>query len=593
MREADIRAAIQAVRSGALSRRAFIARLTAVGLPGPMAAALLPMSDAAGAQTGKPFYEPVRRGGGGALRMLFWQGPTLLNPHFASGSKDQAACRLFYEPLVDWDRDGNLYPMLAQEVPSLANGGLARDGRSVTWKLKPDVTWHDGKPFTADDVVATWEYARDPATAAITHGSFRSIQVRKVDALTVRHEFDRPTPFWVDAALHCVLPRHLFAAFRGATSRDAPANSRPVGTGPYRFVDMVPGDLVRGELNPTYHQPLKPHFDTVTIKGGGDALSAARAVLQTGEYDFAWNLQIEDEILRRLEEGGRGTLDFAHGGHVEFLMLNHADPWSEVDGERASPASRHPVLLDPAVREALALLVDRDSIQRFLYGRGGVGTANFLVNPARYTSTRKGLGHDPARAEALLEAAGWKRGPDGVRQRDGKRLKFLFQTSVNATRQKVQGLLRQAAQRVGIELELKSTTASVFFSSDPGSQDTATKFLADLQMYQQGRNGPDPGRFMEMFCSWQIASRENKWEGRNVIRWRHERYDRTFRAAEVEVDPVRRAALLIELNDLVCEDGAIVPIVYRPAISALTRRLRAPISGWTVETAQIADWFKA
>ncbi|MDP4301088.1 peptide ABC transporter substrate-binding protein [Leptothrix discophora] len=593
MREAEIRAALQAVESGALSRRGFIARLVAAGLPAPMAASLLPIAGEARAQAGASTYEPSRRGGGGALRLLFWQGPTLLNPHFASGSKDVAACRLFYEPLVDWDRDGNLFPLLAREVPSLANGGVARDGLSVTWKLKPGVTWHDGTPFTADDVVATWAYARDPATATITHGSFRSIQVRKIDALTVRHEFERPTPFWVDAALHPVLPRHLFAAFQGAGSRDAPANARPVGTGPYRFLELVPGDLVRGELNPTYHQPLKPHFDSVTIKGGGDALSAARAVLQTGEYDYAWNIQVEDDILRRLEESGKGTLDFAPGGNIEYLMLNHADPWTEVDGERAAPGSRHPLLLEPAVRQALALLVDRDSIQRFLYGRGGVGSANFLVNPPRYTSRRSGPGHDPARAEALLEAAGWKRGPDGIRLREGKRLRLLFQTSVNPTRQKVQGLLRQATQRAGIELELKATTASVFFSSDPASNDTAVKFLADLQMYQQGRNGPDPGRFMEMFCSWQLASRTNKWEGRNVIRWRHEAYDRTFRAAEVEVDPVRRAALLIELNDLVCNDGAIVPILYRPAVSALARRLRAPISGWTVETAQIADWFKA
>ncbi len=104
-------------------------------------------------------YKPTKRGGGGALRVLWWQGPTLLNPHFATGTKEQDASRIFHEPLARWDPDGDLVPVLAAEIPSRENGGLAADGKSVTWKLKRGVTWHDGKPFTADDVVFNWQYA--------------------------------------------------------------------------------------------------------------------------------------------------------------------------------------------------------------------------------------------------------------------------------------------------------------------------------------------------------------------------------------------------------------------------------------------------
>ena len=107
----------------------------------------------------RPAYKPTKRGGGGALRMLWWQGATLLQPHFANGTKDQEGSRIFYEPLAVWDNDGNLVPILAAEIPTRENGGLAADGKSVTWKLKRGVTWHDGKPFTADDCVFTWEYA--------------------------------------------------------------------------------------------------------------------------------------------------------------------------------------------------------------------------------------------------------------------------------------------------------------------------------------------------------------------------------------------------------------------------------------------------
>ena len=99
------------------------------------------------------------------LKLLYWQGAVHLNPHFAGGTKEQEATRMFYEPLAGWDAEGNLIPCLATEMPSRANGGVSADGRTVTWKLKRGVTWHDGKPFTADDVVFTWQYAGDPATS--------------------------------------------------------------------------------------------------------------------------------------------------------------------------------------------------------------------------------------------------------------------------------------------------------------------------------------------------------------------------------------------------------------------------------------------
>src|SRR5207253_2357342 len=154
--------------------------------------------------------------------------------------------------------NGNLAPILAAEIPSIQNGGLSADARSVTWKLKPGVKWHDGKPFTADDVVFTWEYAADPATATSTIGIYRNITVEKVDDLTVRVLFESPTPFWAQAFVvtdGCIIPKHLFKDYKGATSRDAPNNLKPIGTGPYKFVEFKPGDLVLGEINPDYHMP--------------------------------------------------------------------------------------------------------------------------------------------------------------------------------------------------------------------------------------------------------------------------------------------------------------------------------------------------
>src|SRR6266480_2024766 len=368
MNEEQLRDLIAATKAGRVSRRAFVRRMVGLGLTAPFASLLLAHAGVA-AEPAKSDYKPAKAGGGGALRLLFWQSPTLLNPHFAVGTKDQEGSRIFYEPLAGWDSEGNLVAMLAEEIPDIENGGLSRDGMSVTWKLKKDVKWHDGKPFSADDVVFNWEYAADPATAATTIGSYKDIKVEKIDPLTVRVLFAKPTPNWADGFVSqrgMLIPKHLFEPYQGAKSRDAPANLKPIGTGPYRFVDFKPGDLVKGERNPAYYLPNRPYFDTIEMKGGGDAVSAARAVIQTGEFDYAWNMQVEDEILLKLEDGGkaRGRAEITPGGNIEHIQVNSTDPWTEIDGERSSAKTKHPLFSDPAVRQALMLLVDRESVEK-------------------------------------------------------------------------------------------------------------------------------------------------------------------------------------------------------------------------------------
>jgi len=596
MNEQNLRDLIAAVKAGRVSRRAFVRRMVGLGLTAPFATRLL--AHAGLAQTPpQAEYKPTKAGGGGALKMLFWQAPTLLNPHFAVGTKDQEGSRIFYEPLAGWDLDGNLAPALAAEIPDIENGGVASDGMSVTWKLKRDVQWHDGHPFTADDVVFTGEYAGDPATASTTIGNYRDIKVEKVDPLTVRVHFAKPTPFWASPFVGyfgMIIPKHLFEPYKGANSREAPANLKPVGTGPYRFVEFKPGDLVKGERNPSYHLPNRPYFDTIEMKGGGDAVSAARAVLQTGEYDYAWNLQVEDEILLRLENGGnaRGRVEIVPGGSVEHIELNTTDPWTEVDGERSSAKTKHPLFSDPAVRHALSLLVDRASVEAHIYGRTGLATGNFINKPPRFASKNTKWEFSIDKANHVLDEAGWQRGPDGVRIKDGKKLKLVFQTSINAPRQKTQAIVKQACQKAGIDVELKSVTASVYFSSDVANPDTYSKFYADMQMFTTTMSEPDPGFFMRQFLSSEIASKDNKWQGRNITRWHNDDFDEAFHAAESELDPVKRAALFIAMNDMVVGDLAVIPVVYRPGVSAMSRQLRATLSGWDNVLWDLKNWYR-
>jgi len=594
MRERELRDLIADVKTGRMSRRAFVQRMIAVGLTAPMAGMMLAQSGVAMAATAIP-YKPTKAGGGGLLKLLYWQAVTLLNPHFAVGTKDQEGSRIFYEPLAGWDGEGNLVPILAAEIPSKENDGLSEDGLSVVWKLKRGVKWHDGKPFTADDVVFNWEYARTPETAAVSIGSYKDIKVEKVDDFTVRVTFQKPTPFWADAFVGVygmIIPKHLFADYIGGKSRDAPTNLKPVGTGPYMFVDFKPGDVVHARLNPDYHVPNRPYFDTVEIKGGGDAVSAARAVLQTGEYDYAWNMQVEDEILLRLESAGKGKVSIVESGNIEFIMLNSTDPAVEVDGERSSLKTSHPLFSDPAVRQAIGLLIDRASIEKFIYGRTGSASANFLNNPARVRSKNTKFEYNIEKANQILDAAGWKKGGDGVRAKDGKSLKFVYQTSINAPRQKTQAIIKQACQKAGIEVELKSIVASVFFSSDAANPDTYSHFYCDAQMYNTTMLQPDPQFFMNQYLSWQVATKENKWQGRNVSRWHSKEYDEIYGQAEHELDAVKRAAMYIKLNDMVVGDNYIQPLLSRPRVTALSGNLTAHLSGWDNDLWQLASWYR-
>ncbi|UZF92248.1 peptide ABC transporter substrate-binding protein [Bosea sp. NBC_00550] len=590
-----IQGMVDNLKGGRLSRRSFIQKMAALGITAPIASQILAWNDVAMANATLE-YKPTKAGGGGPLKMLLWQAPTLLNPHFASGTKDQIASRVFFEPLAGWDKEGNLVPQLAAEVPSKANGGLSDDGTTVIWKLKPGVKWHDGKPFTADDVVFTWEYAADPATAAYTSGAYKDIKVEKVDDLTVKVIFAKPTPFWADpfvGVAGMIIPKHHFGEYKGAKSREAPANLKPVGTGPYKFADFKPGDILTGTRNEDYHVKNQPHFDTFEIKGGGDAVSAARAVLQTGEYDYAWDTLVEDEVLKRMETGGRGKISAAPAGDIEFITLNTTDPWTEVDGERSSIKTKHPTLSDPAVRQAINLLIDRDSIQKFIYGRAGTATASFVNEPKQFKSQKLKYEFSIDKANKILDDAGWKKGADGIREKDGKKLKYVYQTSINAPRQKVQAIIKQACQRAGIDIELKSVTASVFFSSDVANPDTYTKLYVDMEMYTTTQPQPDPERFLNQFVSWEVANKENKWLGRNVSRYTDPAADEAYKAAQKELDPAKRAELLIKVNEIFCEANVILPVLSRKKVVAAANTLSHDHSGWDVDTWNLAAWYRS
>ena len=459
--------------------------------------------------------------------------------------------------------------------------------------------WHDGKPFTADDVVFNWEYAADPATATPRAGTAQELErVERIDAHTVRLVFKRPTPYWATqfCGRGCILPRHVFEPFKGTRSREAPANLRPVGTGPYRIVDFKPGDLIRAELNPHYHVPNRPFFDTLEVKGGGDDVSAARAVLQTGEYDMSPDRRVDDEVLRRLEAGSsKGRVEMTFAGGVAMIQVNQTDPGHEVEGERSSLKAPHPLFTDPAVRQALQLLIDRASIVEHVSGRQSVPTGNMVTAPPQFVleehahGIQRGQGQ-PGPRRGGVEAGTRRHSREGGQEAQaapaGGRVRAGPEGPADHQASGGQGGHRDRAQEHPSRRRSSPRTRR--------NPDTFTHFYADLQLLgYPSAGGPDPEWLLGRFTSWEIPQKHNKWQGQNAPRWRNDEYDRLFRAAQSELDPAKRAALFIRLNDQLVQGGAVIPYARFADVAAIANSLHGVgWSGWDLLFWRLAYWYR-
>jgi peptide/nickel transport system substrate-binding protein len=563
---------------------------TAAAAPAPTTA---PAANAAGGG----------RGAGGMLKILYWQAPTILNEHLSQGTKDQDASRLVLEPLASLGPDGKPIPNLAAEIPTVDNGGIAKDQKSITWKLKPGIKWSDGSPFTADDVVFTWQYIADPKTAASdTQIADGVTSVEAKDPLTVVVSFKDPNPYPYQiftSAMGVIIQKKQFENFMGEKAKDAPGNLAPIGTGPYKVVDFKPGDVVTYTMNENYRDPAKPYFKDVQIKGGGDATSAARAVFQTGEVDYAWNLQVEANVLNQLMQGGKGDLEIAPSPNVERLLINFADPNKDEGGARAEPDTKHPFFSDLNVRKAFAMAVDRKSIAEQLYGPAGVASCNMITSPAnlvsKNTDSMDVCKFDIAAANKLLDDAGWARGSDGIRAKDGVRMHVVYQTTVNPLRQKEQDIVKQGWTQLGVEVELKSVDASVFFSSDAGNPDTASHFYTDVEMYTNGAASPDMTQYMALWTTGQIASKANDWHGNNYHRWSNSDYDDLYKQLQTETDAAKRADIIIKMNDILVGQVVVIPLVARTQpTDGISKQIKGDIPDpWDSVLWNIADWTKA
>ena len=543
----------------------------------------------------------AERGSDGNVSIIYWQAPSILNPYLSGGTKDVESSSMIVEPLARYNEQGQLVPWLVEDIPTTDNGGVSADLTSITWKITPGITWSDGTPFTSADVKFTYDYCTDPDGGCAQLVKFEGVSsVETPDELTVVVNFENPTPNpYVPfvGGENPILQAAQFANCKGANAPTCTAeNFGPIGTGPFVVDEFKPNDVIRMSANPNYRDPAKPAFATVTFKGGGDATAAGRAVMETGEFDYAWNLQLAPDVIAKMQEGGKGTPVAGFGPLVERIMLNQTNASADLpEGERSTAAHPHPFLTDPAIYKAMSMAIDRPLLVEIGYGQAGKVTCNWVPAPEAFNSTSLNCDtQDIEGAKALLDEAGIVDSDgDGVREKDGVPLKILYQTSTNAVRQDFQALIKAWWAEIGIETELRNVNASVFFGGDPGSPDTFQKFYADVQMYANTFNGTDPQVYMgNLLCS-DAPRPESQWQGQNISRWCREEYDAMHAELSQTAGIGARSEIAKKLNDMAVEGGAMIPLVHRGRLSAHSTTLGGVILNvWDSELWNVADWYR-
>ena len=593
-----------------LSRRQFTA-----GTAGLTAAAIaLANGQSTFAQGATPEASPVAtgtipsvgtenqtRGEGGELRILQWQAATLLNPSVSTGTKDTLAASLVLEPLLRTLADGSFAPLLVTEVPSQANGTIAEDLTSLTFTFLPDLLWSDGEPVTSADLQFTWQWHTNPDNASFSFDEWNLITaIDTPDDLTAVVTFAQPNPVWFDIFANpstgLLFPKHVLEA--GGTEVNDAFALKPIGTGPFVVDVFTPGDQVTYLANENYREPNKPFFASVLLKGGGDAASAARAVLQTGEYDFAWNLQVEPEVLAGLQsEEGPGVVVVSPTISLEYIEINHSDPRTDVDGEVSQKDTPHPIFSDLKVRQALRYAIDRQQVAEAFYLQpGNPAIANVVLGNPLTESPNTSIEFSPEKAAALLDEAGWVLDGD-VRKKDGVEFSITYATSVNQVRQKTQQLVKSQLEDVGIKVELVQVDAGQYFDGSAGNTQNITHFPWDIQEYGRPSLSAYPVTWLNFLYAGpdgsNIAQKANSWSGNNYSRWQNAEYDALLEETRIETDPDALAAKLIQLNDIAVNDVANIPLVQVGQPIGHARRLNAENFGFTPFDYQywnIANW---
>ena len=540
-----------------------LTRRSALGLVAAAAAGLVTSRYAYG--QGTPPSKPT-----GQVVIGLSQEPTVFHPLMAGIEVDEGVWWSLYDPLWGVDPKGNFVPHLVTEVPSVENGGISDDGKSWHIKLREGVKWHDGTPFTAEDVKFSLDLINNPKFRAGRRSGHEYVRdVTVVSPTEVTWKMAQPyAPYMSILAWTFIVPKHIADAPDPNTST---LNTSPVGTGAFKWSDRQPGDHITLVANTNYYGK-GPYLERVTYKYIPD-LTVLYTQFRTGEVDYTGIQGITVDHYAEAKTLSDRKVVVGASAFVESIMLNLGKP----------------VFQDKAVREALYAAMDRKSVIDAVYYGLPLPTESYMPrqSPA-FDASLPVNEYDPAKAKQILDSAGWKPGAGGVREKDGVRLEFTNSTTAgNHVREQAQQLLQQNWKEIGVAMTIKNMPPAVvwgdyFMQSQFDSVMVAWHFSAGAD--------PDVSAF---FSSHSIPAKGGA--GNNAMQYSNAEVDKLLTLGAATPEMAKRKQIYVQVQSIVRGDLPLLPLFNNAVIEGTKAKLigYAPNVNTSSNAWNVGEWYWA
>jgi len=492
------------------------------------------------------------RGGDHVLRMGAAIAPNSFNPLLSTEQVESTLDRLIYDQLLVIDNTGAARPDLALEVPSQQNGGISRDGRTITYRLRRGVKWQDGVPFTSADVRYSFEQVMNPKNNISSRTGYELVdRVATPDPYTI--VFHLRTPYApIVTTLFCsgvgppfIVPAHLLRSYGDLNS--VPFNAKPVGTGPYRMANWMRGDHIEFQANPNYFLG-RPKITTIIVHFIPDENTMVNQ-MRTHELDWFFSAsEISYNELKTLTDV-RNVISIQNS--YRGMLIN----------------TESPLVRDRRVRQAIAYAIDKEAIVRKVtYGAAHAATEDIPSSLWAYDANVRRYPYDPAKAKQLLAQGGWTPGPDGVLVKDGKRMELAFVLRQGAATDTAMSVLVQAyLKAVGIATSIKTYQGSMLFGGGTSGILSGGHYDIELSGFE---SGVDPDNSAQFTCSSRPPN------GFNWSRYCSPEMDAAQAQALGSYDQRVRKEAYAKIEGLLARDVPQIFMYWQPQINSVTPALK-------------------